>query len=98
MALRDWSEGKLLLVTSICCVLPILGAGVFLTMKIMEWKDLKTVVAKQVQSVTALERRIDQKEEFDAAGETIGYISLNQARVPALEHAREGLLTSPARR
>ena len=31
----------------------------------------------------------DEKIEFDSAGEVVGYISLDQARVLAIQHARE---------
>ena len=31
----------------------------------------------------------EEKVEFDSAGEVMGYISLDQARVLAIEHARE---------
>jgi len=31
----------------------------------------------------------EPKLEFDSAGQTLGYISLDQARVLAMEHARD---------
>ena len=35
------------------------------------------------------EKKEEEKFEFDAAGEALGYISMDQARVQAIEHARE---------
>ena len=34
------------------------------------------------------EKKEEEKFEFDAAGEALGYISLDQARVLAIEHAQ----------
>ena len=35
------------------------------------------------------EKKDDDKLEFDSTGQAIGYISLDQARVLAMEHARD---------
>ena len=37
----------------------------------------------------AEEGKQDEKQEFTPAGETLGYVSLDQARVLALQHARD---------
>ena len=34
------------------------------------------------------DKKDDEKLEFDSTGQSIGYISLDQARVLAMEHAR----------
>ena len=34
-------------------------------------------------------KKDEDKVEFDSAGQVIGYLSLEQARVPVLRHARE---------
>ena len=35
------------------------------------------------------EKKEEEKVEFDSTGQAIGYISLDQARVLAMEHARD---------